>query len=370
MFALVVVLSVVVGVSLGLLGGGGSILTLPLLRYGLGMEAHSAVALSLLVVGTTSAAALIPHALKGRVRWRTGALFGVAGMTGAYLAGRLAHLIPAPVLLIAFGVMMFVTAFAMLRGRKATPHGQPLTAELPVVKVLAEGLVVGAVTGLVGAGGGFLVVPALVLLGGLPMNIAVGTSLLVIAMKSFAGFAGFAGHTPIDYSVGAWISAAAVVGSFGGSALVHRVPPKLLRRGFAWFVVAMALFLFAQELPPLFGASWSIARATLTSLVGTGALWLVSKLVTLRSSTNREPSPSSTSAVSQGGFVNSPLRHGPQAQARRRPDPRDAGPLGALRPWSNRARRAKRLGFGAFHRAAPSRGYAAHKPLARRMHTN
>src|SRR5262245_48040434 len=106
MLAAALVLAALVGMSLGLLGGGGSILTVPILRYVLGLPAHQAIALSLLVVGTTSLAALIPHALRDRVRWRTGAFFGLAAMAGAFLAGRLAHLIPAALLLVAFALMM------------------------------------------------------------------------------------------------------------------------------------------------------------------------------------------------------------------------------------------------------------------------
>ncbi|GMV13617.1 MAG: UPF0721 transmembrane protein [Polyangiaceae bacterium] len=267
MIIVAVILALLVGVSLGLLGGGGSILTVPILRYVLGMEAHRAVALSLLVVGTTSLAALIPHARKGRVRWRTALIFGAAGMVGAFLAGRVAHLIPAVVLLVAFGVMMLVTAVAMLRGRSSV--SAPAQRELPVAKVLGEGLVVGAVTGLVGAGGGFLVVPALVILGGLPMEVAVGTSLVVIAMKSFAGFAGFLGHTPIDWTLAAWVSGAAVVGSFAGGALADRISPARLRSAFGWFVVAMAFFILGQELPRAFGLVPSVVLAVGLAVVGT-----------------------------------------------------------------------------------------------------
>ena len=133
--------------------------------------------------------ARIPHARAGRVRWRTGLLFGAAGMAGAYGGGRLAAFVPPAVLLAGFAVMMLATATAMLRGRHDGPGRQ--RRELPVARVLLDGVVVGLVTGLVGAGGGFLVVPALALLGGLPMPVAVGTSLVVIAMKSFAGLAGY-----------------------------------------------------------------------------------------------------------------------------------------------------------------------------------
>ena len=190
MIALTVGLAVFVGIALGLLGGGGSILTVPLLAYVAGMDAKQAIATSLLVVGVTSAVGAISHARAGRVQWRTGLIFGGAGMAGAYLGGILARFIPGTVLLIGFALMMIATAIAMLRGRKTVAAGDT-THRMPVPKIVAEGLVVGLVTGLVGAGGGFLVVPALALLGGLPMPIAVGTSLIVIAMKSFAGLGGY-----------------------------------------------------------------------------------------------------------------------------------------------------------------------------------
>jgi len=279
MLILAVALSVLIGVSLGLLGGGGSILTLPILRYVLDMEAHQAIAVSLLVVGTTSTFAVIPHALKGRVRWRTGVIFGAAGMVGAYGAGRLAKFIPSGALLALFGVMMLVTAVAMMRGRKAPAGAAEAPRELPVGKVLGEGLVVGGVTGLVGAGGGFLVVPALVLLGGLPMEVAVGTSLVVISMKSFAGFAGYLKSTPIDWTTAGMVAVAAVLGSFVGSALAGRVPPEKLRKGFAWFVVSMAFFILGQELPRALGRPVSILMALLGMVIGTGLVAAVAAAV-------------------------------------------------------------------------------------------
>lgn len=281
MVVVAVALALVIGISLGLLGGGGSILTLPILRYVLDMEAHSAIAVSLLVVATTSAAAVIPHARKGRVRWRTGIVFGIAGMIGAFGAGRIAHLIPASVLLGLFGVMMLVTAVAMMRSRK-TPAGAPDAAkasdDLPIAKVLGEGLVVGAVTGLVGAGGGFLVVPALVLLGGLPMEVAVGTSLVVIAMKSFAGFAGYMGHAEIDWTVAGLMSVSAVVGSVVGGALTSKISPDNLRKGFAWFVVAMAFFILGQEIPRALGAEPAMAWVLAGTAAGVSVVAAVAAL--------------------------------------------------------------------------------------------
>jgi len=279
--------ALLIGVSLGLLGGGGSILTVPILRYVLGMEGHSAIATSLLVVGTTSLAALFAHARKGSVQWRTGFVFGGAGMVGAYAAGTVAHRIPAPLLLAGFSVMMFATAIAMLRPeRKARPivkeAGARRTSRLPVWKIVLEGLVVGAVTGLVGAGGGFLVVPALVLLGRLPMATAIGTSLLVIALKSFAGFAGYAGHTSIDWPLALGVSAFAVVGSVGGAWLATRLSARALRQGFGWFVVAMAFFILARELPPLFGLPPHLGIAAAVSLAGTSLVAAVRRLFSRR----------------------------------------------------------------------------------------
>ncbi|MEZ4390626.1 MAG: sulfite exporter TauE/SafE family protein [Polyangiales bacterium] len=250
--------ALLIGVSLGLLGGGGSILTVPILLYVFTLPPRTAIATSLLVVGTTSAAALIPHARAARVRWRVGALFGATSMVGAYLAGRVGAHIPGAVQILAFGVMMLVTAAAMMRGRKV-PAGAAEGAGLPLGTMVAQGLGVGAVTGLVGAGGGFLVVPALVLMGGLPMPVAVGTSLMVIAMNSFAGFAGYLSSVAIPWSIAAMVVTAAVLGSALGARLVRHVSPDRLRKGFAWFVVVMAVFILGQEVPRLFGVRVSVA---------------------------------------------------------------------------------------------------------------
>lgn len=260
---LALALALLIGISLGMLGGGGSILTVPILVYALDVEPKSAIAMSLFVVGITSVAALIPHARAGRVHFRTGIIFGLAGMVGAYLAGHVAHYIPAGVLLVAFAAMMLVTAVAMLRGRKAGGEAESVEAakkELPTGKILAEGLVVGAVTGLVGAGGGFLVVPALVLLGGLPMSVAVGTSLVVIAMKSAAGFLGYLGHVQVDFQLASIVAASAVVGSVIGGKLAGRIPQESLRKGFGYFVVVMGAFMMSRQLPEVLGVTVDWAR--------------------------------------------------------------------------------------------------------------
>ncbi len=276
MIALALALAALVGVSLGLLGGGGSILTLPLLTYVLEQDAHAAIAGSLFVVGVTSLVGLVPHARAGRVRWKTGVIFGGASMVGAYLAGRVAKLLPPEVLLILFGVMMLVTAVAMLKKRKlAETTARPLS----VPKVLAEGLAVGAVTGLVGAGGGFLVVPALVILGGLPMHAAVGTSLLVIAMKAFAGFAGHAAALPgLDWPILLAVTGLAVVGSLAGARLAPKIPQDTLRRAFGWFVVAMGVFILAQELPSLIPPISDSVAAVLVPLGGGALIGLAATL--------------------------------------------------------------------------------------------
>ena len=244
--------AVPIGLSLGLLGGGGSILTIPVLIYALQVGEKSAIAGSLLVVGTTSAAAALQHARAGNVVWRIAVMFGAAGMVGAYAGGQAARHVPASVLLVVFAVLMFGTAAAMWRGRRnSTPAAR---SSAPVSRIIALGAVIGSVTGFVGAGGGFIVVPALVLLAGLPMAQAVGTSLVVIAMNSFAGFTGQVGHVSLDYRLMGVVTVAAVAGSFVGAALGKRLDQEKLRKGFAVFVVAMAVFMIVKQLQALLGA--------------------------------------------------------------------------------------------------------------------
>jgi len=247
-------LAVLVGVSLGLLGGGGSILTVPLLVYVEGMDAKAAIATSLLVVGVTSSIAAITHARAGRVRWPVAVVFGLAAMVGAYTGGRLARFIPGAVLLVAFAVIMFIAGAAMLRGRKDSPAVEG-SQRVPVLKITALGLAVGVISGLVGAGGGFLLVPALALLAGLPMPLAVGTSLVIIAMQSFAGFAGHLANEPIDWRLAGMVTAAAVVGALIGGKLVALIDPATLRKLFGWFVLLMASLMLAEEIHPALGAT-------------------------------------------------------------------------------------------------------------------
>ncbi|MDV8148720.1 sulfite exporter TauE/SafE family protein [Arthrobacter sp. B10-11] len=273
----VLALSVVIGLSLGVLGGGGSILTVPILVYVAGFEAKEAIAASLFVVGVTSAVSVISHARGKRVMWRTGLVFGAAGMAGAFVGGLLGGHIPGEILLIAFALMMVATSVAMLRGRKksSTPDpssGSTRHAELPLGRVLLDGAVVGLVTGLVGAGGGFLVVPALALLGGLPMSVAVGTSLVVIAMKSFAGLAGYLTTVHLDWGVTLAVTAAAIVGTLIGSRIAGRIPEAALRKAFGWFVLAMGAFVLIQQAPA--DLRWVIAAAVaVLAAAAAGICW-------------------------------------------------------------------------------------------------
>lgn len=245
------ILSLLIGVALGLLGGGGSILTVPVLTYALHLEPKAAIATSLLVVAATSLAAVIPHALAGRVSLRIGAAFGVSGMIGAYAGGRLAAFLPGELLLGGFALMMVATGVAMLRARDPERDDASDASLTParISRIVAHGLGVGAVTGLVGAGGGFLIVPSLVLLGGMGTKTAIATSLLVIAMKSLAGFAGYAGHVPIDLAIVVPVTVFAVLGSAVGVLISRKVEGAQLRRAFAWFVLAMSVVVVVQLLP-------------------------------------------------------------------------------------------------------------------------
>lgn len=247
--SLIAAASLLIGLLLGLLGGGGSILTVPMLMSLARQEPKEAIAASLLVVGITSAAAVLPHAVRKHVCWRAGGVFGAAAMLGAYLGGRAAAWIPAAVLMWLFAAMMLATAFAMLRNPSRAEAGEMVCpgSYSKLLPILLEGVVVGAFTGLVGAGGGFLVVPALVLLGGLPMHGAVGTSLLVIAMKSFAGLLGYLHHASVDLPLAARVSALAVCGSLAGAWLAPRLPSRVLRRAFAGLVLLVALHMVYQQ---------------------------------------------------------------------------------------------------------------------------
>ena len=236
--------ALVIGVSLGLLGGGGSILTVPVFVYLLGFAAKPAIAMTLPVVGTASLVGAVGHWRQGNVNARVALLFGVVAMAGAFVGARLATFVSGAVQLATLGVVMLGAAAAMLRGRPQRPaDAPPHTRALLLVAAVAVGLL----TGFVGIGGGFLVVPALVLLAGSSMKEAVGTSLVVIAMNSAAGFAGYLGQVEIDWGFLAAFTAVAVAGIVIGTRLVRHVPQDTLRRIFALFLVLMAVLVLYQN---------------------------------------------------------------------------------------------------------------------------
>ena len=254
---------VVIGLLLGLTGGGGSILTVPLLVYVVGLEPKVAISTSLLIVGLASLAALVPHSRSGNVVWRIGLLFGIAGMVGAYTGGRLAEYFADVVLLLIFAAVMIGCGTAMVSRRAAdagTAAAMGAGRSRSAVKIVIDGFIVGAVTGIVGAGGGFLVVPALALLGGLPMHAAVGTSLLVISLKCFAALGGYASHVPVDLRTAAIVSVLAIVGTLLGSRLSRRVSGEQLQFGFGIFVLVIASVLVMVEGSALLAAEFGVDR--------------------------------------------------------------------------------------------------------------
>ncbi len=241
-----------VGLLLGLLGGGGSLLLVPILIYLGGVSVKTAIALSLSVIAATSLVAVLRHARQGNVCWKNGVAFGLSGMIGAYGGGRLAGFVPENLLMILFSLMMLVTALSMLLGRRLvpgveTPQGAPCPARLQLPAVLFDGLLVGIVTGLVGVGGGFVIVPALNLLGGLAMRAAIGTSLLVIGMNSVAALIGYSGHEAIDWSRVGLLTAITIPASLVGQRLSSVLPPQALRLGFGLCALILAGFLLHRE---------------------------------------------------------------------------------------------------------------------------
>jgi len=240
-------LSAGIGLSLGLIGGGGSIITVPLLVYVMGVEPHAAMGMSLGVVGATSLVGAGMHYRSGTVRLRTGLIFAAAGMLGAYFGTRLTYMLSDAALLLTFAGLMIVVALRMLMSGAGEGDGAGRAA--PLWTILTAGAGVGVLTGFLGVGGGFLIVPALVFFGGLGMKEAVGTALLVIAMNSAAGLAGHMQRGAFDMRLAALVTLFAVAGVAVGARLAHRASPERLRLWFAWFVLAVALLLVVKNLP-------------------------------------------------------------------------------------------------------------------------
>ncbi|WP_338872238.1 sulfite exporter TauE/SafE family protein [Myxococcus stipitatus] len=265
--------ALLVGVLLGLLGGGGSILTVPLLVYVLGVEPRTAIAMSLVVVGVTSTNGAWLHARAGRVRWRTAFVFGAGGMVGAFLGGKLNPLLSPTALMVFFAGVMVAASVAMLLRSDAPAASTADTSSAAVApvspsrigRVLLQGVGVGVLSGLVGAGGGFLIVPALAMVG-LPTPVATATSLVVIALQCAAGLVGHLGHLDLPWMLTAQVIAVALVGSLVGGKLAGRVAPGLLRRGFAVFVLATATFLLLAQLP-------AGAKARMGEVVSNAGAW-------------------------------------------------------------------------------------------------
>lgn len=237
-------LASVIGLSLGLLGGGGSILTVPVFVYVLGYAAKPAIAMSLPVVGATSLVGAIGHWRAGNVNFRQALTFGIVAMVGAFAGARLAVLVSGVFQLTLLAVVMLGAALSMLRRPIAQPSGAESVSRW---LVLVVGLGVGLLTGLVGIGGGFLIVPALVVLARLPMKQAVGTSLLVIAMNSASGFLGYLGQVDVPWAFMAVFTAIAIGGILVGTYLVRFVSQQALKRSFAVFLLVMAGVILYQN---------------------------------------------------------------------------------------------------------------------------
>ena len=240
-------LALVIGISLGLLGGGGSVLTVPIFHYVLGYDVKPSIAMSLAVVGVTSAAGALGRLRRGELNGRAVLVFAPSAMLCTFLGARLALLVPSTAQLVLFAVVMLAASLFMWRGRPA--DAAPPSRPHPALVALIGGAV-GILTGLVGVGGGFLIVPALVLLLGVPVKEAVGTSLGVIALNSASGFAGYWGKVDIDIVIMAAFTLVAIAGVFVGTRLGRKVSPDGLRRGFAGLLVVVGV---AMLLRTLFG---------------------------------------------------------------------------------------------------------------------
>jgi uncharacterized membrane protein YfcA len=242
---------VVIGAPVGLLGGGGSILAVPALVYAAGQTLHQAITTSLLVVGITAVVALLPRLRAGEIAWRIAVLFGASGAATAFAGAAVNRLLPDTVTLALFASLMVAVGLRMLRaqpvsGAACATDGGAVNWRRCLPRTLAGGLAVGFLTGLLGVGGGFLIIPVLVLVLGLPMATAIGTSLVIIAVNSAAGFAAHAGEAPLDVPVTVAFSAAAVIAAVAGGRLGTRTDTARLRRWFAYLVLAVAAGISGQ----------------------------------------------------------------------------------------------------------------------------
>ena len=253
--------SLIIGLSLGLIGGGGSILTVPVLVYLFGIDPVLATAYSLFIVGSTSLVGALPKYKNGEINIKTAIIFGIPSILAVYATR--AFIVPAipstiinlgswtltkPLLMMMiFAVLMVFASVSMIHSKDNKKQDQgPQVFNYPMI--LLEGAIVGILTGLVGAGGGFLIIPALVLFSKLPMKHAIGTSLLIIAAKSLVGFTGDLGKQTMDWTLLLSVTALAIVGIFIGNALGKKVSAERLKKGFGWFVLIMGIYIIIKEL--------------------------------------------------------------------------------------------------------------------------
>ncbi len=256
--------SILIGVSLGLVGGGGSTLAVPVLVYLLGVEPILATSYSLFIIGTTSIVGGARYAIKKLVDYKMAILFGLPSIAAVYLTrafvlpiipmeievGSLFTLSKSVLIMALFALLMLAASIGMIRKKPEKKEEQTKDFHPAVLAllVLAEGAVVGFLTGLVGAGGGFLIIPALVILAKLPMKKAVGTSLVIISSKSLIGFSGDLGHLDIDWMFLFTVSALAIVGIAIGSYLSTKIDGQSLKKGFGWLLLVMGIFIIFKQL--------------------------------------------------------------------------------------------------------------------------
>ena len=257
--------AILIGVSLGLIGGGGSILTVPVLVYILGVDPVLATAYSLFVVGSTSLVGAGTYMKKGLVNYKTAIVFAIPSFIAVFLTRKfLVPALPDPLftvgeaivtknigIMVFFALIMLAASFSMIQNKKCVDcdENEPLKFNFPMIAL--EGSVVGLITGIVGAGGGFLIIPALVILARLPMKMAVGTSLLIIAAKSLIGFLGDVSTQTIDWEMLLIFTGLSIVGIFIGSTLSKKINEKILKTGFGWFVLIMGIYIIGKELMSL-----------------------------------------------------------------------------------------------------------------------
>jgi uncharacterized membrane protein YfcA len=251
---LAILLGAVIGLSLGAIGGGGSILTVPILVYIIGQDAHVATATSLAVVGTTALAGAVPHWRAGRVSLATALPFGAAGIAGAFVGAWANHLLPGWLILGLFGALMLVVAARMFASRSMRATNSESTEAAGAsrwVRIIGAGLLVGGMTGFFGVGGGFLIVPALVLVLGLSMRTAVGTSLVVIAINSASGLLAHLRYGGLDLVISGLFIIGGALGAYAGARLAGRLDEQRLQRGFAVFIAVIGLWLMLDNLAPV-----------------------------------------------------------------------------------------------------------------------